>query len=105
MNEQARARQDDSMEHRRATLEQMRLDLKRMLAGVEDQLARLETDAAEGVEQEPPPSKLATGRTHRELVLDALQDLGWPAYSRQIALYCKAMFGREIPATRFGSLG
>src|SRR5262249_28437356 len=31
-------------------------------------------------------------------------DLHLPAYTREIAAYCKARYGREIPPTRFGSL-
>src|SRR5689334_1249213 len=43
-------------------------------------------------------------RPIRELVLEALQDLRCMAYSRQIALYIKARYGREVPPTRFGTL-
>lgn len=43
-------------------------------------------------------------RPIRDVVLDALQDLDSPAYSRQLALYCEAQFGRTIPPPRFGPL-
>jgi len=43
-------------------------------------------------------------RPIRELVLEALQDLSFMTYSRLIALYIKARYGRELPPTRFGTL-
>src|SRR5260370_21641331 len=39
------------------------------------------------------------------MVLDALDDLGWPPYSRELMLYLKARYGRNVTATRFGTLG
>lgn len=43
-------------------------------------------------------------RPLRTDILDALQDLEWPAYSRELALYCQARYGRTIAPTRFGTL-
>lgn len=48
-----------------------------------------------------PPTRV---RPVRDVVLDALDDLGWPAYSREIAQYCEARYGRTIESTRFGAL-
>jgi hypothetical protein len=41
----------------------------------------------------------------RLIVLDALDDLGWPVYSRELMLYLRARYGRDVGATRFGTLG
>src|SRR5262249_19674785 len=49
-------------------------------------------------------SQLARGRPVRSLLLDALEDLDWPAYTRELGLYCQARYGREIAPTRFGTL-
>jgi hypothetical protein len=43
-------------------------------------------------------------RPVRAKVLDALDDLGWPAYTRQIGPYIEARTGDKIPPTRFGVL-
>lgn len=45
------------------------------------------------------------GRPVRVVVLDALEELGCVAYSREVALYVKARYGQDIPLTRFGTLG
>jgi hypothetical protein len=61
--------------------------------------------AAEAGEVEGTPAgSLTKGRPVRALVLDALEDLGWPAYTREIALYCQARYGRVLSPTRFGTL-
>ena len=39
------------------------------------------------------------------MTLDALDDLGWPAYSRELMLYLRARYGRMVNSTRFGTLG
>src|SRR5262249_19789948 len=51
-----------------------------------------------------PAGSQTRGRPVRALVLDALDDLGWPAYTREIALYCQARYGRVLSPTRFGTL-
>jgi hypothetical protein len=38
------------------------------------------------------------------MMLDALDDLGWLAYSREIAMYLKGRYGREVAPTRFSSV-
>jgi hypothetical protein len=43
-------------------------------------------------------------RSHRELVLDALADLGCVAYTRELVQYCAAAYGWEIAPTRFSAL-
>ncbi len=58
------------------------------------------------------PAEYLTASTHptkgakpiREFVLDVLEDLGWPAYTREVSLYLAATVDRQIPPTRFGSL-
>lgn len=44
-------------------------------------------------------------RTVRDQVLDALDDLGWCVYSRELTHYLHACSGRRITAERFGVLG
>ncbi|MGB7587373.1 MAG: hypothetical protein WBM00_01550 [Solirubrobacterales bacterium] len=43
-------------------------------------------------------------RPVRAKVLDALDDFGWPAYTRQIRIYIDARTGDMIPPPRFGTL-
>ena len=45
------------------------------------------------------------GRPLRAVVLDALEDIGWPTYSRELSQVSSAWFGRAIQPERFGSLG
>src|SRR5436190_1995555 len=45
------------------------------------------------------------GKPLRAALLDALEDLDLMAYSRELVLYLKARYGRNVPSTRFGSLG
>lgn len=44
------------------------------------------------------------GRPLRAVVLDALEDIGWPTYSRELSQVSSAWFGRAIQPERFGSL-
>jgi hypothetical protein len=44
-------------------------------------------------------------RPVRAIVLDALEDFLWPAYTRELVNYCKARYGREVAPARFGTLG
>jgi hypothetical protein len=48
---------------------------------------------------------LGRRRPVREVVLEYLDDLGWPANARELATYAAARYGRELPSVRFGSLG
>lgn len=93
---------------RREELLRMKSQLEDLLSGVEAQIR--ETGTPEMVDP-----KESSGRAHeirwtgskrpvRELVLDSLDELGWPAYTREITQYSAARFGREIAATRYGSL-
>ena len=50
------------------------------------------------------PAAPARSKPVRSLVLDALEDLGWPTYARELSLYTAALVDRSIPATRFGPL-
>ena len=40
----------------------------------------------------------------RDLVLDALDEIGFTCYAQQLMLYIKARYGRELNPTRFGTL-
>jgi hypothetical protein len=61
----------------------------------------LSADALAGANA--PPAR-RHGRPLRAVVLDALEDIGWPTYSRELSLFCSAWFGRAIQPERFGSL-
>lgn len=53
-----------------------------------------------------PQSEVAPrrGRPVRAVVLDSLDDIGWPTYSKELGPYASARYGRKIPPTRFGAL-
>lgn len=51
-----------------------------------------------------PPARV-TRRPLRVMVLDALEDLAWPATSRDLVGYLEARVGRRVSSTRFGTLG
>lgn len=56
-------------------------------------------------EDERPAKGAQVGtRPVRAHVLDVLDDLQWPAHTREIAKYAAARYGRDIPPTRFGTL-
>ena len=70
-----------------------------------------ELDEAATATAKPLLSDVATGersrtavRPVRDIILDALQDIGFPCYSQQLGVYVRARFGREVTPTRFGSL-
>jgi hypothetical protein len=92
-----------------------REELLRMKRQLEDLLSGVEAQIRETGSSEVPEPKESSGTGHeekwtgskrpvRELVLDSLDELGWPAYTRELTQYCGARFGREIPATRYGPL-
>ena len=83
----------------RKELEKARRELELELARIDKQLSALKPPrpAAEPVKERPRPI--------RAVVLDALEDLGILTYSRELSLYCRARFGREISPARFGTLG
>lgn len=69
------------------------------------QLLEVETKLGETGPVESPTPVNPRPRPLRLLVLDALDDLGWPTYSRELMLYLKARYGRNVNPTRFGTLG
>jgi len=79
-------------------LPQSKAELKKLLRRVETALA-----------SHSPTTNSTTVSTNgmrplRAVVLDLLDDIQWPTYTRELASYCKARYGREIPPTRFGTL-
>src|SRR5262245_28998206 len=58
--------------------------------------------AAKGADADTSATK--TGRSLRDLVLDALDEIGFMTYTQQLTLYIKARFGRDVNAARFGTL-
>jgi hypothetical protein len=43
-------------------------------------------------------------RSVRDVVLDALEEIGCTTYTQQLVLYVKARYGRDIQSARFGTL-
>jgi DNA-binding LacI/PurR family transcriptional regulator len=89
------------------TLADLRRRLTELQADVDDTLQALDTVGR--VRREPkarpavaPPLRR---RPVREVVLEYLEDLGWPASGRELAMYAAARYGRELSSERFGSLG
>lgn len=90
-------------------LERMRRELEAMLVKVDKQVqdlrrssepTKLRLDQSEDF----VPKRRNWAQSAREMVLDALADLEWPAYTRECATLIEARLGRKIPATRFGTL-
>jgi hypothetical protein len=77
---------------------------------LEQELALLQKAAKEAERPNAhaePPAVLRSAsikRSVRDLVLESLDEIGFPVYSQQLALLIRALFGREVPATRFGTL-
>jgi hypothetical protein len=87
----------------RATMRAALTDLEAEI----DRLQRVELTSKNGsIPTTATPSRDAKSRQRpvRSLVLDALDDLGWLTYSREVSHYCRARFGRPIPPERFGPL-
>src|SRR5215207_638130 len=77
-----------------------REELQARLAEVDRLLEKALPEEHEPTEPTPRRAK----RPVRAKVLDALDDLGWPAYTRQIGPYIEARTGDKIAPTRFGVL-
>jgi hypothetical protein len=101
-----RKRKDES-EGERAELVRMRAELAAKLADVDALIEQIGADPRRATRAEVPRNEAGKrpGKPVRLLVLDALEDLGWMAYSREVAQYCEALYGRRIPSERFGTLG
>ncbi len=50
------------------------------------------------------PVRSSPRSTMRAKVLDALEDVGWPTYARQLGPYIEARHGLRVPPARFGVL-
>jgi hypothetical protein len=91
---------------------QQRSQLQQALDKVDALLARFEQRIDGKVDDRrrlpatvtPIPGRGGRARPVRMVVLDALEDLEWMALSREIAIYVKARYGREVAATRFSGL-
>lgn len=76
------------------------------------ELAELEAVDSHPTDAAPTPESMAisgnatrrAGRSMRDLVLDALDEIGITCYAQQLLLFIKARFGRELNPTRFGTL-
>lgn len=84
----------------RTELLKMKEQLQLLLSDIDTKLAATETTSSSAT----PALRKPAQRAVRLVVLDALEDLDWPAYSREVSQFCSARFGREIPAHRFGTL-
>jgi hypothetical protein len=67
-----------------------------------DELKALDRQLEQGTAPTPQPSR--RGLPVREAILDALEELGVMAYSRELVLYVKARYGRDVAPARFGTL-
>lgn len=114
------------LRRRREELLQMRAELKNMLGDLDVLIAEEQsrrgpvahTDlivpqapshmAQPATVNEPAPvaeeASPSAGRPLRAVILDALDDIGWVTYSRELSQFCAAWSGRSIPPERFGSL-
>lgn len=100
----------------RAQLESLLDGMNQRISGVrtrEEMLAALQdfglgvTEVKTTLEAEGEPraaERKSRGRPARTVVLDSLEDFGFMAYTREIGNLCKALYGRDIPSTRFPSL-
>lgn len=58
----------------------------------------------EAAEAQAPPAARRAARPMRELVLDALDEIGLPCYTQQLISFIEARYGRKFSSTRFGTL-
>jgi hypothetical protein len=91
----------------RQYLEALRRQLEAMLSGVDAKLSDLSTNSLHHSDKliaTPGEAQTSSRVPARQSVLDVLAELKCPAYTREIAHYAKARFGRTFPLTRFGTL-
>lgn len=83
-------------------------DLLRVREELEARLVEVDMLLKEAVPGDAPRNAPRRSRGAKQpvraKVLDALEDLGWPAYTRQIAQYVESRTGDKIPPPRFGVL-
>ncbi len=98
------------LQSRHAALGLELADLERRIAQARNELVHAARSSRHG----DVPASLAdgeldgasrAGRPVRAVVLDILHDLEVPTYSRLLSQLGQAVYGREIQAVRFGSLG
>jgi hypothetical protein len=101
---------------KREEILRMQAQLREMLSNVDSQLSALSAgDGAElGMAALHPeefrspdnhrPAQGSSRRPVRETLLDVLDDVAWPTYSRELSQLCSALLGRTIQPERFGSL-
>ena len=89
----------------RKTLEEERTALTLRLNEIEGLLAPSSDQGVRADDLPNPPTPRQRQVPLRILVLDSLQDFGTIAYSRELALYLPARYGRKVNASRFGTLG
>jgi hypothetical protein len=97
----------DALEGLKAQREELlraREQIEMVLTRIETQLDQLATVAPAKEHREPPPPPPSRPRPLRLMVLDGLDDLGWMTFSRQMMLYLRARYGRDVSPTRFSSL-
>ncbi len=88
-----------------------KVELERERARLAQQLAEIDARLASGsgrASAPAGPNEPARGTKRqvpvRNLLLDSLADLGTMAFSRELALFAQARYGRKLSSTRFGSL-
>jgi hypothetical protein len=89
----------------RDELLRVREQLEAMIANLDAELLKGNGGSSSAPSGRQGRTTRSVTRPVRALVLDVLDDLDWPAYSREVSHYSAARFGREIPPARFGTLG
>jgi DNA-binding LacI/PurR family transcriptional regulator len=89
------------------TLAELRDRLLEIQADVDETIRSIDASGGKPRAASSRPAGRLGGRRRpvREVVLECLEDLGWPANGRELAMYASARYGRELPSVRFGSLG
>jgi len=92
---------DQKAPARNRSLEKEREELLAKLADLDTRIAEEKTNRTRplGVEHNQTAS-----RPVRLLLLDSLDDFQSIAFTRELAIYCRARYDRDIPSTRFGTV-
>ena len=88
-------------DHNLAALGRFHADLHNYLAEIPDPTSQ---DVARVSAATRDPDRAPRRQSFRTVLLDGLQDLGYPTASRTLGQFVAARFGRAIPATQFGTL-
>src|SRR6266508_4090623 len=94
----------EGLKAQREELLRAREQIEMVLTRIDTQLDQLAPPAPAEEHGEPSSPARSRPRPLRLMVLDGLDDLGWMTFSRQMMLYLRARYGRDVSPTRFSSL-